>query len=828
MSQILSRWTFPLVGVSARKVLPRTSSDKDAAFELTGSDGALRGGLRPFPGFVRSHDLMSGTGPVTGFSAFEIRLDADSAGHGVAYVRGGGAYVDVWFPAGGGLPAEWRTMTIHSSGADGPVEAVTWGKVAYVLVRGRSPVVVRAWRRDMPSPAQDENVLSKVDPAGPGPRPRVTFGTTQPPLLDNSAATSWAFVGGGSDWTTGDLNSDGLALVTTATSVGGEVPATLPKGNYAFAYSFYDSRTGRRSQLSDVVEVTASAMEGPRRFKWEWHKDARPNTHPSWPGTPALEPPYAIPRRFSEKWDRVYLWRSVRVEGAGGIYVAAILHLDKIWPFRHAIPDPDSGSGTGEGSEGVLNYWYVLKDMELVSQDVRLDRSSLYETMPRGGTAAVLDDVMYVADVVPDPVSTSPEDPGQVTQDVYPEEALQGSGEIRWSQPIDPHPEIFHWTGRHMCSTPTERPLRLLAMGEAVLAMSRNRTMVIRRSGSFVVVDEIHEGYGLANRDCCAAVADAAWFLSSKGVKSVSARGLLSDVPDLDELVVRSWAGTLSSCSMAFDHRAGCLWILNAALGKAVILWMETGVITELEDLPFSRVQSGMWRWSSSMPNQRRALFESGGSLWLADHDREAPGVRTLKTTGSCRAVATAVSPSSITLSPHVAGTLLALLPGMWLHVESGPRMGRKARVSSVSGSVATIVGGHEVQVGDPLLLSPMVVRWGGGVLMAQTEGGHGFMSSQDMFRSKQLSSVGCVFDDVQGTGAFRGCAFYGTDEAPAHRGSPQDVVGGLPTDYSAFGTFGVSHSSLSPGVEVLCADLDFRMLSVICRGRIDSSDRAR
>lgn len=805
MSQIQSRWTYPLVGVSARKTLPRVSADRGTAFELTGVDGSLRGGLRPFPGFLRAHDLMSGSGAVTAFATFEIRLDSDSASHGVAYVRGGKSYVDVWFPAGGGLPAQWVTQEVHASGAHGPIEVATWGKVVYLFVRGLRPVAVRAWRNAAPDP--DANVVSKVDPAGPGPKPRSSGPSpSAPPLVDNTA-DEWALVDG-------DSNSDGLALQKFADPDDVYDAESLPKGNYAFAYSFYDSRTGRRSQLSDVVEVKGGETASAGKYRWTWHVSARPSTYQG----------PVIPLRYAEKWDRVYLWRSVRVEGAGGIYVAAILHLDKIWPFEHAIPNPDPDGGLGD-SITVQNYWYTLKDVELVTQDVRLDRSSLYETMPRGGTAAVLDDVMYVADIVPDPVAV--DESGLVAQDVYPEEALQGTGEIRWSQPLDPHPELFHWSGRHMCSTPTERPLRLLAMGEAVLALSRNRTMVVRRQGSFVVVDEIHEGYGIVNRDCCAAVADSAWFLSDKGVKAVSARGLLSDVPDLDELVTRTWSSTLGSCSMGFDHRAGCLWIVNASLGRAVVLWMETGVITELEDLPFSLVCSGMWRNPNGV-NQRRAMFLSGASLWWADHDRTSPHVRTLKVNGSCRARVSSATPTSITLSPHVPGQLLAAEPGMWVHVESGERMGSKARVASASGPVLVLEGTHPFEEDDHVLLSPMVLRWGGGILGAQTEAGDQFLSSQDMFRSKQLSSVGCVFDDVSGTGRFRGCAYYGTDDSPARRGSDQPVVGGLPTDYSAFGTYGVSHSSLSPGVEVLCGDLDFRLLSVICRGRVDSSDRAR
>ena len=723
---------------------------------------------------------------------------------------GGALYVDINFPIDG-----WTTQTVKDAGAEGPLEAVAWGKVVYVFCRGLPPIAIRGYRKD------DADNIGVVDPAGPGDPPRALLDTV--PVLNNDF-DSWELVDTDEDGVGDDLNSDGMALQLLPDSADIVDEQKLVAGNYAFAYSFYDSRTGRRSQLSQVVEVTEDDFPGQCYARWQWHTTAIPAQN---------APPYLIPKRLTDKWDRLYLWRSVRVEGAGGTYVAAILHLDKIYPFFHNLPNPDAGTGAGEG-EQTSNYSYTLKDTSLVTQDVRLDRSSLYATMPRGGTATILNDVMYVADIVPDPIDETDngEEQPTVNQDVYPDEALQGVGEIRWSQPLDPHPELFHWSGRHMPSTVTERPLRLLTVGEAVIAMSRNRAMVIRRQGSIVLVDEIHEGYGLVNRNACASVSDSVWFLSDKGLKKVTVTGVLADVPILDELIVQNWEGTLRHCSLSFDHRAGCLWLLNPILDKAVCLWMETGMLTELEELPFSDVRSGMWPNYDGV-NVRRSVFLKGDSLWLADHNREVGGVRLLKVDGECDLIVEAVTDDVVRLSPHI-DYKAAVEEGMVIH-RSGlvPARWRVAEVVTEASDYteARLVplqsGGMPAQ-GDSVLASPVVLRWSGGILGGQTEEGIQFMLGEDMFRSKHLSSVGCVFDSVDGTGHFRGCAFFGTSISPSHYGQqvPIQSVGGLPTDYSAFGTYGVSHSSLSPGVEVLCADLDFRLLSVLCRGRINATDR--
>lgn len=839
-SQISSRWTYPLVGVTARKSLPRVALGSRTAFELTGVDGSLQGGLRPFPGFVKAHEFHGGEGDVTDFSVFELRLDSDSSAFGVAYIRGGKVHVDIDFPIDG-----IQTHLIHDDGdIQGPIEAVTWGRVAYILVRGFPPVAVRGFRKDQ------TDQFSVINPAGPGPKPRSgcvrwanEVGNGDPalidpvPLKDNieipSGSTfdnrTWTEVDTDGDSEVDDLNSDGLVLhVANRPNQDNPTYVNLRKGNYSFAYSFYDSRSGRRSQLSDVIELAEEDFpaddsgELPNyTMEWAWHlyPDSKYGD-----GSDSLG--LRIPKRFEDKWDRIYLWRSVRVEGAGGTYVAAIMHLDKIWPFRSTIPEPDEGQDPG--TTGHV-YPYTLEDSALVVQDVRLDHAAYFDEMPRGGTGTVLNDVFYVADIVPAPVLTE-EDPGEegqevVLENVYPNEALEGVGEIRWSQTQDPHPELFHWSGKHTPSTVSERPLRLFTVGDAVMAVSRNRTMLARRAGQFVVVDEVHEGYGTVARDSVAAVDDAVWFLSEKGLKAVSSKGYLSDVPDLDELVTQWWGGTNRSVSMGFDHRAGCLWVLNPLKQRAVVLWMETPALTELEEVPFALVRSGPYRDSYGV-FQKRALFldPSNACLWMADHDRKVQGIRLLKVPGPCRSKVLAVAGDTVTLEGSPA-----LEKGMWVHLEGGSRWKVLETFPPVSGSrQARLEGSPLPQVGDELVLSPVVLRWSGGILTGQNEEGEQFLSGADMFRSRHLSSVGCVFDSVEGEGSFRGCSFFGTDQSPSHYGSSIGIESGLPGDYSAFGTYGVSHSSLSPGVEILCADLDFRLLSVICRGRIDATDRAR
>lgn len=867
-NQISSRWTYPLVGLSTSKTLPRVSTNQRTAFELTGVDGSLRGGIRPFPGMVQAHQFAGGTGTVTDYTLFELRLDADSAAHGVAYIRGGNIHIDLKFPD----QSDWVTQTAYEGGdAVGPLDSVSWGKVVYVLCRGRSPIAVRGYKNKDTPPT---NEIGVVDPAGPGEKPRsgalftdiddvgsnsVELNPT--PLFSNGGSyavwdtngadqdnwgLTWAEVDTDGDSEFDDLNADGLTLLVRRRNTGTfEDPryALHAKGDYALAYSFYDSRTGRKSMMSDVIELRAEDVdeEGENAvysdnvknltFEWVWHPYTNLDVASGSEGSETLG--LKIPKRFDEKWDRIYIWRSVKVESAGGVYVAGIMHLDKIYPFRNKYTDPDAGTVIDDGG---FRYIYGLEDSELVVQDVHLDHNVYFETMPRGGTATLLNDVLYMGDIVPDPVETelvSGDD--YVTSDVYPNEALEGVGEIRWSQPLDPHPELFHWSGRHMPSTVTERPLRLFTVGEGVMAISRNRAMVVRRKGSIVLVDEIHEGYGTTSRNACAGIADSVWFVSNKGLKKVSVTGVLSDVPILDELLVQDWATDLSQCEVSFDHRSGCLWILNPVKGRAVLLWMETGMLTELEELPFTAVRTGMWPDASNV-HVKRSVFLKGDTLWVADHDRQDPNIRLLKVAGESLGLVSQVDPptqsarGTVVVSGRSGGSV-ACVEGMWVHATGKPGRWRVESVTEAGNSSTVELEGEGMpEVGDTLQFSPVVLRWSGGILGARNEEGMAFLASDDMFRSRQLSSIGCVFDSLSGDGQFRSVSYFGTSPSPSQYGEyvTLEETGGLPSKYSAFGTYGVSHSSLSPGVEILCTDLDFRLLSVVCRGRIDATDRAR
>ena len=142
--------------------------------------------------------------------------------------------------------------------------------------------------------------------------------------------------------------------------------------------------------------------------------------------------------------------------------------------------------------------------------------------------------------------------------------------------------------------------------------------------------------------------------------------------------------------------------------------------------------------------------------------------------------------------------------------------------------------------------LSPMYVNWVGGSLpMTRMEDGM-VQTSSDMFRNKQISSIGCHFIDVSGGYSgfnfYEGEAYKGSNDEPSLRAIPSDFSGsiigssietGETAHYAAFkgtdtntaGRHGIQDSVLAPGFRSYISDLDYKLMSIVVRGRSSDTD---
>ncbi len=155
-------------------------------------------------------------------------------------------------------------------------------------------------------------------------------------------------------------------------------------------------------------------------------------------------------------------------------------------------------------------------------------------------------------------------------------------------------------------------------------------------------------------------------------------------------------------------------------------------------------------------------------------------------------------------------------------------------------------VGLNAAGVTFSFCLSPMYVNWVGGSLpMTRMEDGM-VQTSSDMFRNKQISSIGCHFIDVSGgysgSNFYEGEAYKGSNDDPSLRAIPSDFSGsiigssietGETAHYAAFkgtdtntaGRHGIQDSVLAPGFRSYISDLDYKLMSIIVRGRSSDTD---
>ena len=149
------------------------------------------------------------------------------------------------------------------------------------------------------------------------------------------------------------------------------------------------------------------------------------------------------------------------------------------------------------------------------------------------------------------------------------------------------------------------------------------------------------------------------------------------------------------------------------------------------------------------------------------------------------------------------------------------------------------------------ICLSPVYFRWIGHNLDQRSKEGITF-AQRDFHRTKHMETVSATFTDVSGPpttdsnsdNRFNALAFEGASLIPVDTAYPLDlngskvasVVSGEGSHSAAFGgddtlagKYGIAGSSISPGIEVYCSDLDFLLLSVKVEGRVrDSSTTSR
>lgn len=851
MRRTSESWDFPTLIMSQDKSMNRLGVNPGSAAELVGWDGRLHGGLRPHYGYKEVHQIAaqdgeynSGWDVAAEFSggvaigmeavynyepiSFRVGTSGFAVGHVVYGVLSGeGPAPRLFFEFF--YDGEWYYVeTSYSVGASSlPLEldVVVYGRLVYLLVKGEGPYLL------FYDTTLNDFVLQEDTDLGPGEKP------TLRPTAEGGSAGDLGEATENRVWYLGILGS-GLQLADrpdsfTISNASLAFPGTatpqyvfdiqteglLRPGNYSFAFRLYNSQTGRYSQLSEAVS---------------WKEDSFDNSGQD-PSYFAFEIIYD-----STIWTHAFIYRSVDSDSAGGTLTNSIL-------FQEAFIDltlhtPTNGATyllTGDDKRAV--FWVALPDEQLVHQSIYNNTAYFDERVPKAGCGVLYDGTMLLSQI----------EGGTAFDEAY--QITSGVGEVRWSALTERSVELFPPNNRYVPNNPTDVPIRFHKVGDRVFGFGVSQQYMVYKTQGYLALREMHQGYGIVGKHASTVVANGIYMVSHKGIMMVDAQGDLDGIRSLDYLIMEEWKADLdTNCAiqMAFDSVSGCISVLNRVQGEMACMWMTTSMVTEMEGITFRWIKTGLPPNSTtSEKSPARALFVlNDGRVFIEDVNR-TKDLRTLIDIPSGTDVnITLASGTGNQIIAEVGTTLHADMLNTNLVFTSGAYEGESYTILGVDVGTRTLtLSGTlsgSVTAGDTIAVSPVRTRVVCGAIGTPNQQGFS-IGATELFNLKQVTSIGCYFENVSGDGTssvnakFKGLVYVGLnpgDEAPTIKGSkPLSVDGdpitsleeGASLNYSAVsGEYGAYNNLLFPGVEVICSDVDFLLLGFRVNGHVLNRSR--
>lgn len=831
MAELSTTWDYPLVGTSMDASTIRPAVSKPASALLSGVDGTIEGPPRPFPGFREvhrfdhtgwetavpsQHDTSS---EILDVEPFNLTIHNQHYGYGFVYRvrRKSGAFLaDLFLDYYNSYLNRWvRGQLVKSAVPVTPevntvlgrsMRVVSTGRLLYIFVKDQEPILCYVQR------STPFGMLVRTN-TGPGLRPSMIGPDEYAGTPGLSGTDDPARPGAGqlilTEFKPSELVDGGTPVIPTVIQNENGLVKLTP-GDYAFSFLLVDSETGRRSALSQIAEVR----------KEHFDPDASGEVAP-FPLYAALEVVYD-----SDLYDQCWVYRSVRVQDAGGTYIANIQHLDKIIDLE----DYHTANNPLAGSFRQALYYYELTDKQLTFQDTFADRTLYDQEMPRGGTAFWYENTLIVGDI-----RTSGE---SVSDENRPEDPIRGTGELRWSATADIAPELYPPSNRFYPSLTSNDIIVMRQAGPHVIGFSRDRQYLIRKEDISVRVMEMHEGFGALNRNSAETVGSNIYFVGEKGVKSVDAQGKLDDVRSVNRYVQRDWAADQSRLSLSYDSAMSALFLLNPVQGEACIFWFNSAMVTHLRDLPFAGCVRGVWPkdFTYDLTDLENPASNGGANLtyrnsltertffwqnppketaseqildfkyrlFVTDHQRvrtrfwPTPETETtlMPLRFDCCFPLSADFTSGNVLSPNANAegygeTLPIDVWGCKVYVvkAANPELeGRSATIKYKDSDTYVLdseeaVNLHGLVAGDVIVISPVVVEWQGSPVATQAEDGTQFGASFDFFGQKTVNGVTAAFSDVVLPHdvppllyRYAGAVYRGTEPTPVSRAYPKDA----------------------------------------------------
>lgn len=613
---------------------------------------------------------------------------------------------------------------------------------------------------------------------------------------------------------------------------------------YVVAYQLYDSRTGRRSALSErKIESPGEAARGGLLVEPFSIPGAGFTTTSNAVSFPAMQVVYD-----SAKYDTLMLYRGTPKSGLDADQI--ILSLEN----TYTLEDWQIDTQHLEDPWRISMLFWEKRDSVLSLQPTYKGSGEFLEDLPTFGSGLFYETTFLFGNL------------GTLDEEVG------GLGLIRWSDPLEPTVELVRPGARYQLQESGEEVLRFLRLGPNVLAMTDAGMYIVRRETNVIKVFPQHAKFGILNSRAATVVGSRVYFVSEKGLFSIDSDGSLTEVQSVGNIIRGEWVGNLDNVEMAYDPTHGVIIMHNPDLERTVLLWESTRRITEVWDTAFKHVSEGQEFYTPADVNtskKRRALFVQEVNLNLGpiagavgegyrwrvytiDYGRQKGNTRLLDVEGT-------VITETVSVFTGASSIEVETLPGSqyhgcYLYVLDGDNAGAKAKISTVAafggkiilletGTGEALVENGNLPIGTRLGISPIYMRWVGYQLGMRDQQGFDIGANQDAFRQRIIDSIGASFTNVSGDATdsddkdarWRGGVYRGNGATALASGFPVDtngakvesLVDGPSLIRSNLGSpHGRAAANLFPFIEIFTPDVEYELIGALAYGKIDATDR--
>jgi hypothetical protein len=166
---------------------------------------------------------------------------------------------------------------------------------------------------------------------------------------------------------------------------------------------------------------------------------------------------------------------------------------------------------------------------------------------------------------------------------------------LRWSSLSTVAPEMFPVSNTYLTRISVNSSVALVQAGDFALLLGDGQILRLRRTysaaGPGVAIDEIISGMDLVAPLAVCDVKGSVFGVFRDGAYVIEPNtGSPRKVPLLTRVIQDMWSSTLSSVRAEYDSSLNAVFLLNPSTKNAVILWLDTQLVTTLERIPYQEM----------------------------------------------------------------------------------------------------------------------------------------------------------------------------------------------------------------------------------------------